>query len=91
MGVWCIMRATFSTRQQHKIDGIIPEMIPIKAYYITNDSHGYLLLLGRKCYAYHASHTHVRAVVVCPRVLAGRYIISNQVEHSIVMFITYVA
>jgi hypothetical protein len=36
----------------------------IKAFYITNDSHGYLLLLGRKYYTYHASHIHVRMVAV---------------------------
>jgi hypothetical protein len=36
----------------------------IKAFYITNDSYGYLLLLGRKYYTYHASHIHVRAVAL---------------------------
>jgi hypothetical protein len=47
-----------------KIDEIVWEIMSIKACYITNDSHGYLLLLGRTCYAYHASHTHIGAVAM---------------------------
>jgi hypothetical protein len=59
-----MIRATFSTRQQQKIDQIVREIMFIKTYDITNDSHGYLLL-GQQCYAYHPSHTHVRAVANC--------------------------
>jgi hypothetical protein len=59
-----MIRTTFSTQQ--KIDEIVREIKFIKTlrYYITNDSHGYLLLLGEQCYAYHLSHTHVHAVAV---------------------------
>jgi hypothetical protein len=38
-----MIRATFSTRQQQNIDEIFWEIVFIKAFYITNDSHGYLL------------------------------------------------
>jgi hypothetical protein len=59
-----MIRITLLTQQQQKIDEIVREIIFIKTYYITNDSHGYLLLLGQQCYAYHLSHTRVHAVVV---------------------------
>jgi hypothetical protein len=59
-----MMGATFSTRQQQKIDEIVLGILFIQACSNTNDSHGYLLMLGQKCYAYHASDTHVRAVGV---------------------------
>jgi hypothetical protein len=47
-----------------KIDEIVREIMSIKTDYNTNDSHGYLLFLDQQCYAYHLSHTHVRAVAV---------------------------
>jgi hypothetical protein len=56
--------ATSPTRQQQKIDEIVLDIMFIKTYSITNDSHGYLLLLGQQYYAYHLSHTHVHAVAV---------------------------
>jgi hypothetical protein len=59
-----MIHGTFSTPQQQNIDEIVREIMFINSFYITNDSHGYLLLLGQQCYAYHASHTDVRTVAV---------------------------
>jgi hypothetical protein len=71
--------ATFSTQQQQKIDEIVREIMFIKTYYITNDSHGYLLLLGQQCYAYHASHTHIRAVAVSRSFGRPQYLFTQRV------------
>jgi hypothetical protein len=58
-----MIRATFSTPQQ-KIDEIVWEKMFIKTYYtVTNDCHGYLLLLGYQCYAHNPSHSHTSNTV----------------------------
>jgi hypothetical protein len=56
-----------------KIDEIIREILFIKAYSVTKDSHDDLLLLSPKCSMYHISHTNLFAVEYL-WVLAGHYI-----------------
>jgi hypothetical protein len=77
------IRTTFSTQQKQNIDEIIWEMMFIKAYCITNDTHGYLLL-GQQYSAYHASHTHVRAVASVPEF----WQVANHITVSILSIVT---
>jgi hypothetical protein len=64
MGVWCMIRATLSNQQQQVTVRIICNTEGLDKHYFLNDFINVLLLSGRKCCAYHASHTHVRAVAV---------------------------
>jgi hypothetical protein len=67
-------------------DEMVQEIMFIKAWYITNDSHGYFLLLSRKYFAYHASHTHLRTVAVLWSFGRSLYYGLHNVGYAVVVY-----